>query len=185
MLGWPSTRCPYPLSIGKVTCGDWASSVPDLLVAEGRIGVALGEDLVDARAEFRGGVVRPPAPTSGCATTRRSSRGPAGSSAAAGTGHHQDDWALHDLVATAHADATHRGRRRASGRRTAATSRGWPPTPACRRCWSRLRPWRRPVMHGPDESVPVSELVAVTETLVPTPGPRLPLDAGPGRVGAS
>ena len=30
--------------------GDWASSVPDLLVAEGRLGVALGEDPADARA---------------------------------------------------------------------------------------------------------------------------------------
>ena len=34
---------PYPLSIGAVRCGEWASSVPDLLIAEGRIGVALDE----------------------------------------------------------------------------------------------------------------------------------------------
>ena len=26
----------YPLSVGRVSSGDWASSVPDLLVAEGR-----------------------------------------------------------------------------------------------------------------------------------------------------
>ena len=42
----------YPLSIGTVHAGDWASSVPDLLVAEGRYGVALGESVADARAEF-------------------------------------------------------------------------------------------------------------------------------------
>jgi acetylornithine deacetylase len=40
----------YPLSIGRVRAGDWASSVPDLLVAEGRLGVALDEPLEDARA---------------------------------------------------------------------------------------------------------------------------------------
>ncbi len=41
---------PYPLSIGEVRSGTWASSVPDLLVAEGRLGVALGEPVDQARA---------------------------------------------------------------------------------------------------------------------------------------
>jgi acetylornithine deacetylase len=40
----------YPLSIGRVSAGDWASSVPDLLVAEGRLGVALDEPVASARA---------------------------------------------------------------------------------------------------------------------------------------
>ncbi|NLV56059.1 MAG: ArgE/DapE family deacylase [Acidimicrobiales bacterium] len=40
----------YPLSLGVVRAGDWASTVPDLLVAEGRLGVALDEDVADARA---------------------------------------------------------------------------------------------------------------------------------------
>lgn len=43
------TPLPYPISVGKVTAGDWASSVPDLLVAEGRLGVRLGEPPADAR----------------------------------------------------------------------------------------------------------------------------------------
>lgn len=43
---------PYGLSVGTVRAGDWASSVPDLLVAEGRLGVRLGEDPADARAEL-------------------------------------------------------------------------------------------------------------------------------------
>jgi len=43
---------PYPISIGTVRAGDWASSVPDLLIAEGRLGVRLGEDPADARREF-------------------------------------------------------------------------------------------------------------------------------------
>ena len=47
MARWPLA---YPLSIGRVQAGDWASSVPDLLVAEGRLGVALDEPVEDARA---------------------------------------------------------------------------------------------------------------------------------------
>lgn len=43
---------PYPISIGRIRAGDWASSVPDLLVAEGRMGVLLGEEPQDARAAF-------------------------------------------------------------------------------------------------------------------------------------
>ena len=43
---------PYGLSIGRVQAGDWASSVPDRLVAEGRYGVRLGEAVPVARAAF-------------------------------------------------------------------------------------------------------------------------------------
>ena len=43
---------PYPISIGRIRAGDWASSVPDLLTAEGRLGVKLGEEVGSARAEF-------------------------------------------------------------------------------------------------------------------------------------
>jgi acetylornithine deacetylase len=42
----------HPISIGTIHAGDWASSVPDLLVAEGRLGVAIGEDVEHARAEL-------------------------------------------------------------------------------------------------------------------------------------
>lgn len=42
-------KVPYPLSIGIVRSGEWASTVPDLLVAEGRIGVALGEPVAHTR----------------------------------------------------------------------------------------------------------------------------------------
>lgn len=47
MERWPLA---YPLSIGTVQAGDWASTVPDLLVAEGRLGVALDETVDQARA---------------------------------------------------------------------------------------------------------------------------------------
>ena len=42
----------YPIEIGRVDSGDWSSSVPDLLTAEGRFGVALEETDSHARAEF-------------------------------------------------------------------------------------------------------------------------------------
>ncbi len=41
---------PYGINIGRVVAGDWASSVPDRLVADGRYGVRLGEDVAAARA---------------------------------------------------------------------------------------------------------------------------------------
>ncbi|MFW3170669.1 ArgE/DapE family deacylase [Geodermatophilus sp. CPCC 206100] len=43
---------PYGINIGRVQAGDWASSVPDRLVAEGRYGVRLGEPVAEARAAF-------------------------------------------------------------------------------------------------------------------------------------
>jgi acetylornithine deacetylase len=45
-------RFPYGLSIGRVQAGDWASSVPDRLVADGRYGVRLGEPVEIARKAF-------------------------------------------------------------------------------------------------------------------------------------
>ncbi|WP_375432584.1 ArgE/DapE family deacylase [uncultured Friedmanniella sp.] len=42
----------YPLEVGRVRAGNWSSSVPDVLVAEGRYGVALGEEMDEARAAF-------------------------------------------------------------------------------------------------------------------------------------
>ena len=41
-----------PLSVGTIQAGDWASTVPDLLVAEGRYGVRLGEPVSEARQAF-------------------------------------------------------------------------------------------------------------------------------------
>ena len=45
-------RLPYSLSIGTVSAGDWPSSVPDRLVAQGRYGVAIGEPSAAARKVF-------------------------------------------------------------------------------------------------------------------------------------
>ncbi len=48
----PFGERPWPISIGVVQAGDWASTVPDLLVAEGRFGVMPGETFADAVAAF-------------------------------------------------------------------------------------------------------------------------------------
>lgn len=52
----PFTDRPWPLSVGIVQAGDWASTVPDLLVAEGRFGVMPGESFADAMATFEAAV---------------------------------------------------------------------------------------------------------------------------------
>jgi acetylornithine deacetylase len=44
---------PYPTIIGKVSGGDWASTVLDRVVAEGRYGVRLGQTPAEAEAELR------------------------------------------------------------------------------------------------------------------------------------
>ena len=44
---------PYPTIIGKVEGGDWASTVLDRVVAEGRYGVKLGQSWRDAEADLR------------------------------------------------------------------------------------------------------------------------------------
>lgn len=46
----------WPMSVGTVRAGDWASSVPDVLVAEGRYGIQPGELLADARTDFESAV---------------------------------------------------------------------------------------------------------------------------------
>jgi acetylornithine deacetylase len=53
-----TTGLPYPISVGTVRAGDWASSVPDLLVAEGRLGVRLDESPADARAALESAIAR-------------------------------------------------------------------------------------------------------------------------------
>lgn len=46
----------YPLSVGRIRGGDWPSSVPDRLVAEGRYGMRIEEDPASARAELEAAV---------------------------------------------------------------------------------------------------------------------------------
>jgi acetylornithine deacetylase len=51
-------RLPWPIEVGTLRAGDWASSVPDKLVAEGRLGVAIGEEPAAARRAFEEAIAR-------------------------------------------------------------------------------------------------------------------------------
>lgn len=55
---------PYPLSIGTVRTGSWASTVPEELVCEGRYGVIPGEDAATARRRFEEAVATAAMPDS-------------------------------------------------------------------------------------------------------------------------
>ncbi len=48
----PFGEMPWPISVGIVQAGDWASTVPDRLVAEGRYGVMPGESFAEAQQAF-------------------------------------------------------------------------------------------------------------------------------------
>ena len=48
----PFGELPWPISVGIIHAGDWASTVPDQLVAEGRYGVMPGEAFTDAQHAF-------------------------------------------------------------------------------------------------------------------------------------
>lgn len=151
---------PYPLSVGTVRAGDWASTVPDLLVAEGRLGVALGEPVEHARAELEDAVAAV------CADDPWLAAHPVrvtwwGGQFAPGAV--DEDSAVARLVSASHA--------RVHGRRPAVhgapygsdqrllTGLGGVPT-------VHYGPGDVRQAHGPDESVRVRELVDVTRTLV-------------------
>ncbi|MCX6373996.1 MAG: ArgE/DapE family deacylase [Actinobacteria bacterium] len=51
-------RLPWPIELGTVRAGDWASSVPDELIAEGRLGVAIGEEPAAARKVLEEAIAR-------------------------------------------------------------------------------------------------------------------------------
>jgi acetylornithine deacetylase len=153
----------YPLSVGRVACGDWASSVPDRLVAEGRLGVALDEDPGDARAALEEAVAvaaqadpwlrdHPPV----VAWT--------GGQFASGRYREADDRLRH-LVGAAHADVTRSAPPRERGAPYGSDLRLYAaagvPT-------LHYGPGDVRLAHGPHESVPVDELVAVAEALTVT-----------------
>ncbi|MGC0375748.1 ArgE/DapE family deacylase [Streptomyces sp. SAI-229] len=103
---------PYGLSVGTVRAGDWASSVPGLLVAEGRFGVRLGEEPADARAEFERCVAE------ACAADPWLRDHPAVVSWPGGqfaSGRLPEGHVLADVTGSAYADATGRPRPRRRG----------------------------------------------------------------------
>ncbi len=151
---------PYPLSVGRLRAGEWASSVPDLLVAEGRLGVALDEPVEAARAALEAAVAAVcagdpwlsahPVQVEWFGGQFASSRLPSGAGVA-------------ELVAAAHHKIT--------GARPSVLGAPWGSDirllhdvggiPAVHYGPGDVR-----LAHAADESVPVAELVTVTRTLV-------------------
>ena len=151
---------PYPVSIGTLRAGDWASTVPDALIAEGRLGVALGEPVEHARAELEAAVA------AACVDDPWLVRHPVLVTWWGGQfapGQVDDDAVVSQLVSGAHArlhgspPPVH-GAPYGSDQRL-LTGLGGVPT-------VHYGPGDVRRSHAPDESVPVQELVDVTRTLV-------------------
>ncbi|WP_460068375.1 ArgE/DapE family deacylase [Streptomyces sp. YKOK-I1] len=103
---------PYALSVGTLRSGDWASSVPDTLVAEGRLGVRLGEDPALARAALERCVAEACAGDPWLRAHPATVTWPGGQFA---SGRLTAGHPLRDTVAEAHADATGAARPRERG----------------------------------------------------------------------
>ncbi|MFI6263284.1 ArgE/DapE family deacylase [Micromonospora sp. NPDC051006] len=150
---------PYALSVGKLRSGDWASSVPDLLVAEGRLGVQLDEDTAQARAALETCVAEAAA-AQAWLPEPPTVTWPGGQFA---SGRLAPGSPLRDLVRDAHADAVggpqllERGAPYGSDLRL-YTGAGVPTL--------HFGPGDVRLAHGPREQVRVSEVVAATRVLV-------------------
>ena len=151
---------PYPLSVGTLRAGDWASTVPEALVAEGRLGVALGEPVEHARAELESAVATV------CASDPWLALNPVRVTWWGGQfapGQVDDDALVAQLVSGAHA-RVHGSRPQVHGAPYGSDQRlltGLGGVPAVHYGPGDVRQ-----AHAPDESVPVQELVDVTRTLV-------------------
>ncbi|GAA2263371.1 ArgE/DapE family deacylase [Glycomyces scopariae] len=151
---------PYALSVGVLRAGDWASSVPDLLVAEGRLGVRLGEDPAAARAAFESTV------TEACGRDPWLRDHPAVVTWPGGvfaSGRLPSGHPLGGVVAQAHADAAGGPRPRERGAPYGSDLRLYAgagiPT-------LQFGPGDVRVAHSPREHVRLAEVVEVARTLV-------------------
>ena len=150
---------PYPLVVGRVRAGDWSSSVPDLLVAEGRYGLRVAEDPAGARVEFENVVTEVAArnPYLRKHPPRVSWTGGQFRGGALAPGH-----ALRGLIGSAHADVTDGPVPAEVGAPYGSDLRHYVgagiPT-------LQYGPGDVRLAHGPDESVPVTQLITVARAL--------------------
>jgi acetylornithine deacetylase len=151
---------PYPLVIGRLRAGDWSSSVPDLLVADGRLGLRIEEDPADARRQLEERIAEVSAQDPFLRDHPPVVRWSGGQFAG---GHLPAGDPLRDLVQQAHTDVTggpvlrERGAPYGSDLRLYAAE-GVPTL--------HYGPGDVRLAHGPDESVEIDEVVRVTEALV-------------------
>jgi len=150
----------YPISVGRLRAGDWASSVPDLLIAEGRMGLRIEEDPASARLELEEAVAK------ASAADPFLSSSPVHVSWSGGQftgGHLRPGHKLRRLVRDAHADITPGPRLRERGAPYGSDLRlyaaGGIPT-------LHYGPGEVHLAHGPEESVDVGEFLDVTRGLV-------------------
>ncbi|MET8895076.1 ArgE/DapE family deacylase [Streptomyces albogriseolus] len=153
---------PYGLSVGTLRAGDWASSVPDLLVAEGRFGVRLGEDPADARAALERCVAEACAADPWLRDRPATVTWPGGQFA---SGMLPEGHPLADTVGSAHADATGGPAPRRRGAAYGSDLRHYTGAgiPALH-----YGPGDIAVAHGAREHVSVREVVETARTLVLT-----------------
>ncbi len=152
----------YPISVGRLRAGDWPSSVPDLLVADGRMGLAIDEDPMGARQQLEehvaGIALRDPFLRDHPPRISWSGGQFAGGSFTAGH-------PLGPMVAQAHADATRGYELRERGAPYGSDLRLYQavgiPT-------LHYGPGEVHLAHGPHESVSIAETLTVTEALVLT-----------------
>ncbi|MBA2638729.1 MAG: ArgE/DapE family deacylase [Nocardioidaceae bacterium] len=150
----------YPISIGRLRAGDWASSVPDVLVAEGRMGIGIAEDPVAARTELER-QVRDLAVQDRFLRDHPPRVSWSGGQFAGGS--LPPDHPLRGVVSEAHADATGTSWPRERGAPYGSDLRLYQahdiPT-------LHYGPGDVRLAHGPDESVRIRELLTVTQVLV-------------------
>jgi acetylornithine deacetylase len=151
---------PYPLSVGTVHAGDWASSVPDLLVAEGRLGVRLDEDPADARAALENCVAEACAADPWLRDHPATVTWPGGQFA---SGRMPDGHPLAAIVGRAHADVTGDRPPREQGAPYGSDLRLYAAQgiPTLQYGPGEVR-WA----HGPQEQVRLTEVLTVTRTLI-------------------
>ena len=151
---------PYPIVVGRLRAGDWSSSVPDQLVAEGRLGLRIEEDPDAARAELADCLAdvaaRDPFLRDHPPVLTWSGGQFAGGHLPAGDG-------LRHLVADGHADVTGGTRLRERGAPHGSDLRLYAgagiPT-------LHYGPGDVRLAHGPDEAVDLDEVLTVTRALV-------------------
>ena len=151
---------PYPIVVGRLDAGDWSSSVPDRLVAEGRLGLRVQEDPDDARRQLEERIAavaaRDPFLTDHPPVVTWSGGQFAGGRLAPGA-------PLRGLVADAHADVAGGSRLRERGAPYGSDLRLYAaegiPT-------LHYGPGDVRLAHGPAEAVDLAEVLTVTRALV-------------------
>ena len=149
----------YPLSVGRLAAGDWPSSVPDRLVAEGRYGLRVEEDPAAARAELEAALAEAADTDPFLRDHRPVVTWPGGQFAG---GHLPSGHVLHDVVGMAHS----------------AVAGGPPPVERGAPYGSDLRlyaaagiptlhygPGDIRTAHGPGERVPLAEVLTCARVL--------------------